>query len=205
VVLVFDFGFGQRGAVVDAPVDRLQAFVDVALVQEIDERARDHRLVLRAHGEIRVVPAAETPRRLKSVRCRSTYFSAYLRQARRISPPTSALSSPEFAVDLDLDGQAVAVPAGHVGRIEALHGLRLDDEILEDFVERGAQVDVAVGVGRPVVQDVAVRDAVGGMERKFGGAAPADNRSARGPFSRPPEHPVLTRERDAHRPPHGRA
>ena len=47
VVLVFDLGFGQRGAVVDAPVDRLQAFVDVAAVEEIDERAGDDGFVLR--------------------------------------------------------------------------------------------------------------------------------------------------------------
>ena len=56
VVLVFDLGFGQRGAVLHAPVDGLEAFVDVAAVEEIDERAGDHRLVLRAHGEIRDRP-----------------------------------------------------------------------------------------------------------------------------------------------------
>ncbi len=37
VVLVFDLGLGQRGAVLDAPVHRLEALVDVAVVQELDE------------------------------------------------------------------------------------------------------------------------------------------------------------------------
>ena len=32
--------------------------------------------------------------------------------------------------------------------------LRFDDEILEDLVERGAEVNAAVGVGRPIVQHV---------------------------------------------------
>ena len=41
VVFVFDFGFGERRAVVDAPVDRLQAAIDVALFEEIDERVGD--------------------------------------------------------------------------------------------------------------------------------------------------------------------
>ena len=59
VVLVFDFGFGQRGAVVDAPVDRLESFVDVALVEEIDKSARDNRLVGGLHREVRIVPAAQ--------------------------------------------------------------------------------------------------------------------------------------------------
>ena len=57
-------------------------------------------------------------------------------------------------VDLDLDGQAVAVPAGDVGGVKARHGLGLDDEILEALIEGVAQVDGAVGVGRPVVEDV---------------------------------------------------
>jgi hypothetical protein len=54
--------------------------------------------------------------------------------------------------DLVLDGQAVAVPARHVGRVEAGHGLGADDDVLEDLVERVADVDAAVGVGRAVVQ-----------------------------------------------------
>ena len=32
------------------------------------------------------------------------------------------LLAAEFAIDLDFDGQAVAIPAGDVGRIEAGHG-----------------------------------------------------------------------------------
>ena len=59
VILVFDFGFGEGGAVVDAPVNGFQSFVDVALVEEVDEGAGDDGFVLRAHREIGVVPAAE--------------------------------------------------------------------------------------------------------------------------------------------------
>ena len=55
---VLDLGFGQRGAVVRHQCTG-QALVDVAAVQEIDERAGDHRLVLRAHGQVRIVPAPE--------------------------------------------------------------------------------------------------------------------------------------------------
>jgi hypothetical protein len=53
----------------------------------------------------------------------------------------------------DLDGQSVAVPAGDVRGIMAEHGARLDDKVLEDLVEGRPHVDVAVGVGRPVVKD----------------------------------------------------
>ena len=48
----------------------------------------------------------------------------------------------------------MAIPAGDVRRIEAGHGLRFDDEILQRLVERMAEMDVAVRVRRAVVQDV---------------------------------------------------
>ena len=52
-----------------------------------------------------------------------------------------------------LDRQAVAVPPGDEGRAEAAHRLVAVDEIFEGFVERGADVDVAVGKGWAVVED----------------------------------------------------
>ena len=55
-------------------------------------------------------------------------------------------------LDLPFDRQAVAVPPRHEVRIVPEHLLRLDDEILQDLVQRMADVDVAVGVGRPVMQ-----------------------------------------------------
>ena len=47
----------------------------------------------------------------------------------------------------------MAVPARDVRRAFAEHGLGFHDEILQDFVERGAHVHIAVGKGRSVVQD----------------------------------------------------
>src|SRR2546427_5637617 len=52
-----------------------------------------------------------------------------------------------------LDGQAVAVPARHVQRVEAFELAALDDHVLERLVHRMADVDLAVGVGRAVMQD----------------------------------------------------
>src|SRR5690606_40899703 len=50
-------------------------------------------------------------------------------------------------------GQAMAIPARHVGGVEAGQGARADDHVLDDLVNRVADVDAAVGVGRAVVQD----------------------------------------------------
>ena len=46
----------------------------------------------------------------------------------------------------------MAVVADDVRRVEAGHRPRFDDEILQNLVQRRADVDVAVRVGRAVVQ-----------------------------------------------------
>src|SRR5699024_892446 len=56
-------------------------------------------------------------------------------------------------LDLMLNGQPVAVPARHIGSIETSQTLGLDDDVLEDLVDRMADVDAAVGVGRAIVKD----------------------------------------------------
>ena len=58
-----------------------------------------------------------------------------------------------FLFDFPLDRQAVAVPARHVIRIEAEHLLASRHHVLEDLIEGMADVDVAVGIGRPVMKD----------------------------------------------------
>jgi hypothetical protein len=60
---------------------------------------------------------------------------------------------PVALLDLPLDRQAVAVPARHIDRVLAQHLLAAVDHVLEDLVERGPHVEVAVGVGRAVVED----------------------------------------------------
>ncbi len=58
-----------------------------------------------------------------------------------------------FFLDLPLNRQAVAVPAGHVRRILAEQALRAAHRVLEDMVERMADMHVAIRVGRAVMQD----------------------------------------------------
>ncbi len=50
------------------------------------------------------------------------------------------LLAAERFIYFDFDGQAVAIPARDVGRIEAGHGAGLDDEILEALVEGMAEM-----------------------------------------------------------------
>ncbi len=70
----------------------------------------------------------------------------------------------ELLVYFDLDGEAVAVPAGDVGGVEAGHGFCFDDEVLDAFIEGVAEVDGSVGVGRAVVEDVFGGTGTGGAD-----------------------------------------
>ena len=54
--------------------------------------------------------------------------------------------------DLVFNGQTVAVPTRHVDRVKAFELARLHDHVFENFVDRVADVDVAVGIGRAIVQ-----------------------------------------------------
>ncbi len=154
MILVFDFGFGEGGAVLHAPMDGFEALVDVAVGEEIDEGLGDDGLVFGAHREVGIFPAAEDAEALEFAAVDIDELGGVgAAGGADVGDGHGGLALAEFGVDLQFDGQAVAVPAGDVGGVEAGHGLGLDDEVLQDLVECGAEVDVAVGVGRAVVKD----------------------------------------------------
>ena len=61
LVLVFDFGLGERGLRAVGPLDRLLRLVDHAVFHQLREDAQDARLVAGIHRQIRAVPIAEHP------------------------------------------------------------------------------------------------------------------------------------------------
>ena len=153
--LVLDLGLGQRRAVVDAPVDRLQSAIDEALFKEAVKGLQRARFVVAGHGLVGRIPAAKAANALKLRGLQVDVFlrvgAAGLQNGRNRH---LKLFAAQVLVHLDLDGQAVAVVAGDVGSVESGHGFGFDDEILEAFVEGVAQVNGAVGVRRAVVEQV---------------------------------------------------
>ena len=153
LVLVLDLRLGQRAAAVEAPVHRLHPAQQVAVLDHLRQRADLVGLELEVQRAVRIVPVAEHAQPLEvaalHVDLLGRVFAALLpeRGGIQLGPDLAPL-----LLDRDLDRQAVAVPARDVGRIEAGHRLRLDDDVLEDLVDRMAKVDRAVGVRRTVVQ-----------------------------------------------------
>ena len=162
VILVFDLGFGERRLLDDAPHHRLGAAVKQAVGDEFEDLAGDLRLRGIAHRQVGVIPVADHAKALELLTLHvdpmigiRPAFAAKGDDCGRIGEVglRLALLAVKFLLDLPFDRQAVAVPTRNVVRILAGHLVRADDHVLEDLVERGADVDIAVGVGRPVVQD----------------------------------------------------
>ena len=65
MIFVFDFGFGERSPIDDAPIDGLQAAIDVAFLEKSEKRIGDGGLVMLVHGEIRFIPLAKYSEPLK--------------------------------------------------------------------------------------------------------------------------------------------
>ena len=157
VVVILDLGLGQRRLLDRRPHHRPGAPVEAAVEQEAAELAHDLRLGREAHGGVGIVPVADHAEPLE---LSPLHVDPVLREGAAVGPELAdrhgVLVAPLLApglLDLPLDGQAMAVPARHVDRIPAQHLLRAHDDILEDLVQRRAEVEMAVGVGRPVVED----------------------------------------------------
>ena len=152
-LLVLDFRLGERRAAVEAPVHRLEAAHQVAAPDDRGEGAQLLRLEARGHGEVGIVPVAHHAEALEIVRWMSTWLAAILAAGLAEGVGVELLADAAvLLLDLLLDRQAVAVPARHVGRVEAVERARLDDDVLQDLVDGMAEVDHAVGVGRAVHQ-----------------------------------------------------
>src|SRR5215470_8893230 len=141
VIRVLDLGFRKRRAAVNAPVDRFLPFVDKPLLDAFPKRSRDRRLVREIHRDVRVVPVAEDQQALElPAHHADEALGVSTARTAEVGDRHVALLRPEFAIDAKLDRQAVAVVSGNVRRVEAGHRSRLDDEILQNLVERGAEM-----------------------------------------------------------------
>ncbi len=156
VVVIFDLGLGQRGLLDHRPQHRLRAAVEPAIHQKLADLADDLRLGRKSHRRIRVGPVADDAQSLElgllhldPVRGELAAFAAELVGRDAV---LRHLPRPVLFLDHPFDRQAVAVPARHIGRVLAQHLLRAVDHVLQDLVQRVADMEMAVGVRRAVMQ-----------------------------------------------------
>ncbi len=152
-VAVFDLRLGQRGLTARAPVDGLQAAVDVPPAGDAAKQLHLPGLVGGVQGEVGLLPVPPNTQALE-------LLALDLHKLQRVLPAAPAELhhrhlvpvQPRVLDDLMFDGKAMGVPPGDVRCPHPLHGPHPHDHVLEDLVEGGTQMDVAVGIGRPVMQ-----------------------------------------------------
>ena len=156
MVVILDLCLGERGLLDDRPQDRLRALVEAAIAQKLADLAHDLRLGVEAHRQIRVVPIADDAEPLKLLFLlldpMGGKVAAFLAELRDRDAVLRLVFGAVFLFDDPLDRQAVAVPARHIGRILAQHLLGPVDDVLQDLVERVAEMQVAIGIGRAVME-----------------------------------------------------
>ncbi len=132
---------------------RLHPAGQVAAFDDPRQRAQHVGFVAEVHGAVRPLPVAQHAEALEPLALAVDLLQRVL-AALGAEPGGIQLLTDLAMLFLhrDLDRQAVAVPAGHVRRVEARQVLRAHHHVLEDLVDCVADVDVAIGVGRSVVQ-----------------------------------------------------
>ena len=157
VVAVLDLGLGQGGLLDHRPHDRLRAAIEHAVGGELQKLGGNGRLGGEGHGGVGIVPVAADAEALEllalhadPVRGELPALAAEL--DRRHLVLVQALGAIAL-LDLPFDRQAVTVPARHVVGVLAEHLLRAVDDVLQHLVQGVAHVQVAVRIGRAVVQD----------------------------------------------------
>ena len=154
MVFVLGLGVGERGLVGGVPEHGLQAAVRVAFLRQLQKRLDDLGFECRGHREVGALPVAADAEALELGLLDAHPLGGVgsTAGAERVGRPLLFLLA-ELLHHLNLDGQAVVVPAGDVGRAKALQRLVTRHDIFQRLVERMAEVEVAVGVGRAVVED----------------------------------------------------
>lgn len=150
---VFDFGFSQGGVVVWAPVDRLGAFVDIALLGHFTKDANFSGFKFVVQGQIWMLPIAAHTQALEAVALNVDVFHGVIGAGIAEADDVVGLGiEADVFNGLELNWQPVGIPAWHVWGVIALEGLGFDDEILEHLVHGVAEMNFAVGVWRAIVE-----------------------------------------------------
>ena len=155
-----DLARGEGGPALRPPPDDLVAAVEQPLAVQFRQRPPDRLDVRLVEGDVgarQVDPEADPPRQfLPLLRVAEDRVDAAPRE--RLDPVGLDLRlavDPEFLLDLDLDRQAVGVPARLARHVEPAHRLVAREEVLHHARQDVAVVRQPVGGRRTFVEDEA--------------------------------------------------
>ena len=131
----------------------LCAFDQMAIGMNPAQSADDIGLELEVHGEVGIFKIPKDPQANEFLTLGVDLFFCILPAGgpEGIGFDLDA-GFPHLFLDHEFDGKTMTVPAGDIRGIEALETLALDDDVFQDLVDRMADVNLAIGVGRAIVQ-----------------------------------------------------
>ena len=157
MVVVLDLRLGQRGLLDRRPHHRPQPAIQRAVQQELADLVGDRRLGRQVHRGVAIGPGALDAQAAELARLHAhpvaRVGAALGAEVEDRNAVLVLLLRAVLLLDLPLDRQAMAVPAGDVVRVKPGHLARAVDHVLQDLVQGGADVQVPVRVGRAVMQD----------------------------------------------------
>ena len=158
MILIFDLRLGQRCATRDAPVNRFFAAINKPLLDQLGKQPQLLSLVRGVECQVRIVPFAEHAEPFELLALfvdeAERILLAGFANRRRRGVGVAVLA--HLLCDLELDRQPVAVPARNVRHVFTSQRLVLENEVLENLVQRCADVHVPIGEWRAVVQQKAL-------------------------------------------------
>ena len=157
VLMIFNFSFREGGLILETPVNRPCAFVNPTTLDKARKHPRRFGLVVVRHREVGIVPLAEY----------AESFEVACLALQRIlcvlaTDPAKSLNVQigllftlflERLFDVCFDWQTVTVVARNVRRVVAHHRARFDDEVFENLVHRGAEMNIGIRVRRTIVKN----------------------------------------------------
>ncbi len=157
MLVVLDLGLGQSRALDDRPHHRLRAAIQKPAHSKLHQLVGDDGFGLIRHRGVVMFPVA-----LDAEAAELGHLDAdpLLGKLPALAPElvdrNAVLALALGAVlllDLPFDWKAMAVPARHIIGVVAHHLLRANDSVLEDLVQACADVQIAVRVRRPIMQN----------------------------------------------------
>ena len=152
---IFHFSLSQRRLTRGAPVHRFLTLIHTAIEVELAKLGNRCRFVRIGHRQIRIIPLTKNAQTLKLFALHADKFLGIgAAGAAFIHLRHALFFTAQFFIHLMFNGQAVAIPARHINTIKPGHVFGFDDNIFNNFIERRAQVNIAISIGRAIMQNV---------------------------------------------------
>ena len=157
IVLILDLGLRQGGLIVVAPVDRLEALVDIALLVHLAEDLDLLSLEAGVHGLVGVLPVGHHAQTLEAL-----HLDADILLGIGMAGGAEIGDAHGLAVELlllddgALDGHAMVVPAGDIGGVAAPHGVGPGDDVLQGLIQGVTLVEGKAGLALVLFQQLIV-------------------------------------------------